>query len=81
MSASALWNEDNWDVLLASIEERRVVPIVGRDLLLVTPNGGPTVPLDQFVAGRLAKDLGLSVPDAQLTLNSVVCAHLAGGGR
>ena len=81
MSASALWNEDNWDVLLASIEERRVVPIVGRDLLLVTPNGGPTVPLDQFVAGRLAKDLGLSVPDSQLTLNSVVCAHLAAGGR
>jgi hypothetical protein len=76
-----MWSDDIWHELLAYIEERRVVPIVGRDLMQVTPNGGPPVPLDQFVAGRLAKDLGLSIPDGELTLNAVVCAHLAGRGR
>lgn len=81
MSASTSWTEDNWSVLLASIEERRVIPIVGRDLLQVAPNGSPPVLLDQFVAGRLAADLGLTVPHDELTLNAVVCAHLGGGGR
>jgi hypothetical protein len=80
MSASSLWTEDSWDQLLPSIEERRVVPIIGRDLLQVTPNGGPPVRLDEFVAGSLATELGVTVP-GEPTLNGVVCAYLAVGGR
>jgi hypothetical protein len=53
-----------------------MVPIVGRDLLEVTPNGGPPVQLDRYVAERLAKDLDLSLPSDGLTLNAVVCAEL-----
>jgi TIR domain/SIR2-like domain len=81
MSASPQWDEDIWQELLGYIEERRVVPVVGRDLMQVTPNGGPPVSLDRFIAERLAKDIGVSLPDEELTLNAVVCAHIAARKR
>ncbi len=34
-------DDDAWDDLLSFIEERRVIPIVGPELLLVNTDGGP----------------------------------------
>jgi hypothetical protein len=44
--------EEFWDDLLAFIEERRVIPVVGAELLTLEQNGA-TVPFYQVVAERL----------------------------
>ena len=81
-----LEDEGYWDVLLPSIEEGRVIPIVGPELLQVQVEGR-TVLLDQYLAeqlaGRLAKSPGLSKEMllAQPTLNGVVCRFLDSKGR
>lgn len=72
-----LWDEDIWDELLPYIEERRVIPIIGPDLLRVE-HEGKEVLLDRYIAGRLAAKIGLS-PDAlpaEQSLNQVVCQWL-----
>jgi hypothetical protein len=50
----------DWEGLLGYIKERRVVPIVGPDVLLVKSEGRDML-LDQYLARRLAESLGLSV--------------------
>jgi hypothetical protein len=78
---AGLWEPELWDELLDYVEERRVVPIVGPDLLqMETPEG--LVPLDRYLARELGLRLGLGVeaPDPP-TLNAVVCAHLDRGQR
>ncbi len=85
-SASALpmstLDDDAWDDLLSFIEERRVIPIVGPELLLVETPGGPRLLLD-WVAEKLAGRLNVNV--AQLpqpyTLNDVICWFLSARGR
>ena len=85
-SASALpmstLDDDAWDDLLSFIEERRVIPIVGPELLLVGTPGGPRLLLD-WVAEKLAGRLNVNV--AQLpqpyTLNDVICWFLSARGR
>jgi hypothetical protein len=76
------WDEDAWDDLLNYIEERRVVPIVGPELLVVPTDTGPR-PFYEWVAERLAARLGvdLSLLPQPFTLNDVVCWHLASRGR
>ncbi len=49
----------DWDELLLYVRDRRVVPIVGRDLLVVAGEHGAPVPLHQLLARRLAGVLGL----------------------
>ncbi len=75
-------DEDAWDDLLNFIEERRVIPIVGPELLTVETDTGPRLLYD-WMAERLAAKLG--VDTAQLpvpyTLNDVVCWFLAARGR
>jgi len=75
-------DEDAWDDLLNFIEERRVIPIVGPELLTVETETGPRLLYD-WLAERLAAKLG--VDTAQLpvpyTLNDVVCWFLAARGR
>ncbi len=76
------FDEDAWDDLLNYIEERRVVPILGPDLLRVQTDRGLR-PLYEWLAERLATRLqvdptGLPQP---LTLNDVVCAYLGQRGR
>ena len=44
-----------WDDLLAYIEERRVIPIVGAELLTVADGSGSEVPLMGALAARLAE--------------------------
>jgi hypothetical protein len=76
------FDEDAWDDLLNYIEERRVIPIVGPDLLRVDTDQGPRL-LYEWLAEKLAARLsvdptGLPQP---LTLNDVVCSYLGQRGR
>lgn len=76
------FDEDAWDDLLNYIEERRVIPIIGPDLLRVQTDTGQR-PLYEWLAEKLAGRLqvdtvGLPQP---LTLNDVVCCYLGQRGR
>ena len=75
-------DEDTWEDLLSFIEERRVIPIVGPELLMVTTEGGPRLLYD-WAAERLAARLGVDTTQLRqpLTLNDVVCQFLAARGR
>jgi hypothetical protein len=83
-AAPALENfdEDAWDDLLNFIEERRVIPIIGPDLLRVQSERGLR-PLYEYLAEKLAAKLSVdpSVLPQPLTLNDVVCAYLGQRGR
>jgi hypothetical protein len=78
----ATLDDDAWEDLLNFIEERRVIPIVGPELLKVETETGPRLLYD-WIAERLAGKLG--VDTAQLpqpyTLNDVVCWFLSSRGR
>ncbi len=82
LPAHELFDDDAWDDLLNYIEERRVIPIIGPDLLRVQTDRGLR-PLYEWLAEKLAVRLsvdpvGLPQP---LTLNDVVCAYLGQRGR
>ncbi|MBV9128173.1 MAG: TIR domain-containing protein [Verrucomicrobia bacterium] len=69
------WKEEDWEDLLDNIEEGRVIPIVGRDMLQITPAGGAEpVPLHRYLAERLAESLGLRPEELRgdFTLSHVV---------
>jgi len=81
-SQGAPFNDDVWEDLLNYIEEKRVIPIVGPELLKVETDTGPRLLLD-WLAEKLAARLNVapaSLPQP-LTLNDVVCAYLANHGR
>ncbi|HEX5961679.1 MAG TPA: toll/interleukin-1 receptor domain-containing protein [Rhodanobacteraceae bacterium] len=76
------FDEDAWDDLLNFIEEHRVIPIIGPELLRVQTERG-LQPLYEWIAERLATRLsvdagGLPQP---LTINDVICAYLGQRGR
>jgi hypothetical protein len=75
-------DDDAWEDLLSFIEERRVIPIVGPELLLVSTERGPRLLLD-WVAERLAGRLNVDVRELPqpYTLNDVVCWFLSARGR
>jgi hypothetical protein len=75
-------DDDAWEDLLSFIEEHRVIPIVGPDLLQVQTDSGPRLLLD-WVAERLAARLNVNVAELpeHYTLNDVVCWFLAARGR
>jgi TIR domain-containing protein/SIR2-like protein len=81
MHLSAL-DDDAWDDLLSFIEERRVIPIIGPELLMVSTDTGPRLLYD-WLAEKLARRLNVDL--AQLpkpyTLNDVVCWFLGARGR
>jgi hypothetical protein len=69
-----------WDQLIELLEEGRVVPVVGQDLLTIPENTGHKL-LYPFLAERLAKYLRVSsedLPDG-LELNEVACRYIAKG--
>jgi hypothetical protein len=75
-------DDDAWDDLLSFIEERRVIPIIGPELLRVNTDQGPRGLYDwvaEKLAGRLNVDLS-QLPQPY-TLNDVVCWFLAARGR
>jgi hypothetical protein len=75
-------DEDAWEDLLNFIEERRVIPIVGPELLKVETPAGPRL-LNDYLAEKLAARLGVDVAalPQPCTLNDVVCYFLAARGR
>jgi hypothetical protein len=79
---STALDDDAWDDLLTFIEEKRVIPIVGPELLQVRTDDGPRQLYD-WAAEKLAARLGIDT--AQLperyTLNDVVCWFFASRGR
>ena len=80
--ALATLDDDAWDDLLNFIEERRVIPIIGPELLKVETETGPRLLYD-WIAEKLAGKL--NVDTARLpqpyTLNDVVCWFLSSHGR
>jgi hypothetical protein len=79
---AATLDEDAWDDLLSFIEDKRVIPIIGPELLTVDTDAGPRLLYD-WLAEKLAAKLG--VDTAQLpqpyNLNDVVCWYLSMRGR
>src|SRR5580692_5461888 len=75
-------DDDAWDDLLSYIEERRVIPIVGPELLQVTTERGPRLLYD-WLAEKLAARLNVDVSQLPqpYTLNDVVCWFLGARGR
>jgi len=78
----ATLDDDAWEDLLSFIEDHRVIPIVGPELLEVVTDSGPRLLYD-WAAEKLAQRLGveLSSLPAQYNLNDVVCMFLAARGR
>ena len=76
------FDEDAWDDLLNYIEERRVIPIIGPDLLRVQTDSGLR-PLYEWLAEKLAARLSVDVVGLPrpLTLNDVLCCYLGQHGR
>ena len=79
---SAGLDDDAWDDLLNFIEERRVIPIVGPELLKVETESGPRLLYD-WIADKLAAKLGVDTArlPSPYTLNDVVCWFLSARGR
>ena len=74
--------DEFWEDLLANIEERRVIPIVGPELLTFERDGARTG-FNRLVAEKLTEKLRIA-PDRLppgFGLNEVMCAHLAARGR
>ena len=76
------FDEDAWDDLLNYIEERRVIPIIGPDLLRVQTDSGLR-PLYEWLAEKLAVRLSVDTAGLPrpLTLNDVLCCYLGQRGR
>src|SRR6478735_2503797 len=76
------FDEDAWDDLLNYIEERRVIPIIGPDLLRVQTDRGLR-PLYEWLAEKLAARLSVDVEGLPqpVTLNDVMCRFLGQHGR
>lgn len=85
----ALLNAGDWRNLLTRIEKRRVIPIIGAELLTLTKDG-TSIPLYRAVAERLLADEGGLSADVgfggvslreYFELNDAVCALAARGCR
>lgn len=81
-AAQATLDEDAWDDLLSFIEEQRVIPIVGPELLEVQTEQGPRLLYD-WLADKLATKLNVDVQQLPqpYTLNDVVSWYMAARGR
>ena len=81
-SPATIFNDDVWEDLLNYIEEKRVIPIIGPELLKVQTENGPQLLLE-WLAEKLAARLGVNAGPLPkpLTLNDVVCSYLTGHGR
>src|ERR1700684_2709532 len=75
-------DDDAWDDLLSFIEERRVIPILGPELLQVATERGPRLLYD-WLAEKLAARLNVDVSQLPhpFTLNDVVCWFPGARGR
>src|SRR5436190_143577 len=80
--AVATLDDEAWEDLLNFIEERRVIPIIGPELLQVETESGQRLLYD-WVAEKLAARLNVDTTalPQPYTLNDVVCWFLASRGR
>lgn len=78
----ATLDDDAWDDLLTFIEDKRVIPIIGPELLEVDTDTGPRLLYD-WLAEKLAAKLGVDTAllPQPYTLNDVVCWYLSMRGR
>jgi TIR domain/SIR2-like domain len=69
------------DDLLEFVEDGKVVPIIGEEMLRVRQDG-IEIPLYRYIAGKLAERLEIPTTalPAEPSLNDVVCHHLEKGG-
>src|SRR5215472_17122019 len=76
------FDDDAWEDLLNFIEERRVIPIVGPELVSVATDAAPRL-LYEWAAEKLAVRLNVDTTELPrpLTLNDVVCWFLSSRGR
>ncbi len=82
LAPSTTLDEDAWEDLLSYIEDRRVIPIIGPELLEVATETGPRLLYD-WVAEKLAAKLGVDTAllPKPYSLNDVVCWFLSARGR
>ncbi len=75
-------DDDAWDDLLNFIEEKRVIPIIGPELLKIETESGPRLLYD-WIAEKLAAKLNVDTANLPqpYSLNDVVCWHVASHGR
>lgn len=81
-SAALPFDDDSWEDLLNFIEEKKVIPVIGPELLTVQSEEGPKNLYD-WLAGRLAAKLGIApaaLPPSP-NLNDVVVQFLSHRGR
>jgi len=78
----ATLDDDAWDDLLSYIEDKRVIPIIGPELLEVHTETGPRLLYD-WLAEKLAAKLNVDVSQLPqpYNLNDVVCWFLSMRGR
>jgi hypothetical protein len=78
----ATLDDDSWDDLLSYIEDKRVIPIIGPELLEVQTDGGPRLLYD-WLAEKLAAKLNVNTAllPQPYNLNDVVCWFLSMRGR
>ncbi len=79
---AAVLDDDAWNDLLDFIEDQRVIPIVGPELLKVQTDSGERLLYD-WLAEKLAAKLGVETSQlpSPYTLNDVVCWFLSARGR
>ena len=74
-------SERDWRKILRDIHDGKVIPVIGPELVtLPDPETGEIVPLNRFLAPRLAAVLGLADDERFTTVNAVACEHLLNGG-
>ncbi|HET7535175.1 MAG TPA: toll/interleukin-1 receptor domain-containing protein [Candidatus Didemnitutus sp.] len=76
------FDDDAWGDLLNYIEEKRVIPLIGPELLTVQTETGPAN-LSEWLAVKLAQRLGLNMRELppNPSLNDVVVLFLSRRGR
>jgi hypothetical protein len=76
------FDNDAWEDVLNFVEEKRVIPIVGPELVTVQTEAG-TQNLYEWLARTLAARLGMmeAGQTRAVTLNDVIVRHLANRGR
>ena len=75
--------EEFWEELIAYIDERRVVPVIGSELISIARDGADSSTLYTLLAQRLADKLKVDIATlpAAPSLNDVTSAFVSRGGR
>src|SRR6266853_1621177 len=79
-AAVATLDDDAWEDLLNFIEERRVIPIIGPELLQVETDTGPRLLYD-WVAEKLATRLNVDTADLRHLRRGHAGIHLRSAKR